>query len=235
MTWVTFLLFEGIIAHFIVQVLPMPFCDFYTKLRTHCTNVHPPEELHNGGKTTMRKIIVEAEVSVDGVMGGEMEFWKQIYLFHSADVQEYLSDLLFMPDALLMGQKTYGGFAQVWPTRQGKDADRINSMPKYVASRTLQEPLQWNASLIKGDVASEIRKLKQEPGKSLLQYGVGELTQTMLQAGLIDEFRILVFPFAFGEGPRIFEQMGVTTLKLLNTKAFSSGVVALHYQPQKPA
>lgn len=189
----------------------------------------------NGGKTTMRKLIVEAEVSFDGVMGGEMEFWKQIYPFHSADVQEYLNDLLFMPDALLMGRKTYEGFAQVWPTRQGKEADRINSMPKYVTSRTLQEPLQWNASLIQGDVASEIRKLKQEPGKGLLQYGVGELTQTMLQAGLIDEFHMLVFPFTFGEGPRIFEQMGVTTLKLLNTKTFSSGVVALHYQPQKPA
>ncbi|MDQ6661450.1 MAG: dihydrofolate reductase family protein [Chloroflexota bacterium] len=184
----------------------------------------------------MRKLIVEAEVSLDGAMGGEnMDFWKQNYPFHSADVQEYLNDLLFMPDALLMGRKTYEGFAQVWPTRQGKAADRINSMPKYVASRTLQEPLQWNARLIKGDVASEIRKLKQEPGKSLLQYGVGELTQTMLQAGLIDEFRMLVFPFTFGEGQRIFDQMGVTTLKLLDTKTFSSGVVALHYQPQKPA
>ena len=184
----------------------------------------------------MRKIIVEVEVSVDGAMGGEnMDFWKQNYPLHSADVQEYLDDLLFTPDALLMGHSTYEFFAQVWPTRQGKDADRINSMPKYVASRTLQEPLQWNARLIKADVASEIRKLKQEPGKSLLQYGVGELTQTMLQAGLIDEFRMLVFPFTFGEGPRIFEQMGVTTLSLLHTKTFSSGVVALHYQPQKPA
>lgn len=190
----------------------------------------------NGGTTTMRKLIVEVEVSVDGAMGGEnMEFWKQNYPLHSADVQEYLNDLLFMPDALLMGRKTYEGFAQVWPTRQGKEADRINSMPKYVSSRTLKEPLQWNTSLIQGDVAEEIRKLKQEPGKSLLQYGVGELTQTMLQAGLIDEFRILVFPFTFGEGQRIFEQMGVTTLKLLNTRTFSSGVVALHYQPQKPA
>ena len=89
-----------------------------------------------------------------------------------------------MPDALLMGQKTYEGFAQVWPTRQGKDADRINSMPKYVASRTLKEPLHWNATLIKGDVAEEIRKLKQELGKSLLQYGVGELTHTMLELAL---------------------------------------------------
>ena len=81
----------------------------------------------------MRKIIVEAEVSIDGAMGGENpDFFQQIFAFHSADVTEYLNELLFMPDALLMGQKTYAGFAQVWPTRQGKAADRINSMPKYV-------------------------------------------------------------------------------------------------------
>ena len=166
-------------------------------------------------------------------MGGEnMDFWKQVFQFHSADVQEYLNELLFMPDALLMGQKTYESFAQVWPARQGIDADRINRMPKYVASRTQKEPLQWNATLIKGDVAEEIRKLKQEPGQSLLRYGVGELTHTMLKYGLVDELRILVFPFAFGEGPRIFEHMGVHTLKLLDTKTFSSGVVTLHYQPQ---
>jgi dihydrofolate reductase len=184
----------------------------------------------------MRKLIVEAEVSVDGVMDGEnLDFWKQIFAFHSADVQEYLSKLLFMPDALLMGQKTYESFAKVWPTRQGKDADRINRMPKYVASRTLKEPLQWNATLLKGDVAEEIRKLKQEPGKSLLQYGVGALTHTMLKHGLVDEVRILVFPFAFGEGPRIFEHMGVNTLKLLDTKTFSSGAVAHRYQPQEHA
>jgi len=182
--------------------------------------------------STMRKIIVEAEISLDGGMGGEnIDFWNQIFPFHSADLTEYLNDLLFMPDALLMGEKTYEFFAQVWPTRQGKDADRINSMPKYVASRTLKEPLKWNATLIKGDVAEAIKKLKQEPGKGLLQYGVGELTHTMLKAGLVDEFRILVFPFTFGEGPRIFDHMGVNTLKLLETKTFSSGVVALHYKP----
>jgi len=180
----------------------------------------------------MRKIIVEAEVSVDGVMGGEnADFWKQVFPFHSADVQEYLNELLFMPDALLMGRRTYEGFAQVWPTRQGKDADRINSMPKYVASRTLKEPLQWNAKLIKGDIPEEIRKLKQEPGKGLVQYGVGELTHTMLKHNLVDELHVLVYPFAYGEGTRIFEQMGVNMLKLLNTKTFSSGAVALMYEP----
>lgn len=182
----------------------------------------------------MRKVIVEAEVSVDGVMGGEnADFWNQIFQFHSADVVQYLNDLLFMPDALLMGRRTYEGFAQVWPTREGKDANRINGMPKYVASRTLKEPLQWNARLIKGDVAEGIRKLKQEPGKGLVQYGVGELTHTMLKHGLVDEIHILVFPFAFGEGPRIFDHMGVNTMKLLDTKTFSSGVVAHHYSPEK--
>ena len=184
----------------------------------------------------MRQIIVEVEVSVDGSMGGEnMDFWKQMRLLHSADVLEYLADLSFMPDALLMGKKTYEAFAQIWPTRQGKIADSLNSMPKYVASRTLKEPLQWNARLIQGDVVEEIRKLKQELGRGLVQYGVGELTQTMLKAQLVDEFRLLVFPFAFGEGPRIFEHMGVNILKLVETKTFSSGVVALHYEPQKSA
>src|SRR5215213_4492097 len=158
----------------------------------------------------MRKIIVEAEVSIDGAMGWEnSDFFQQIFPFHSADVNEYLDDILFMPDALLMGQKTYTFFAQVWPTREGKQAERINSMPKYVASRTLKEPLQWNATLLKGDVAEEIWKLKQEPGKGLVQYGVGELTHTMLKHGLVDELHILVYPFAFGGGPRIFENMGV--------------------------
>jgi dihydrofolate reductase len=182
----------------------------------------------------MRKIIVGVEVSLDGAMGGEnVNFWKQVFPFHSADVTAYLNDLLFMPDALLMGQKTYESFAQVWPARQGKDADRMNSMPKYVVSRTLKEPLQWNATLIKEDAAKEIGKLKQEPGKSLLQYGVGELTHALLNHGLVDEFRVLVFPFVFGEGPRIFEHMGVHTLKLLETKTFSSGAVLLSYEPTR--
>ena len=182
----------------------------------------------------MSKVVVEAEVSLDGVMNG-LRYWEQVFKYHSDDVIDYLDKLLFAPDALLLGRMTYEVFAEAWPTRQGKDADRINSMPKYVASRTLQEPLEWNATLIKGDIAEEIGKLKQKPGKDLLQYGVGELTHTMLRHGLVDELRLLVFPFTFGEGPRIFEHMGVNTLKLLDTKTFSSGVVAHHYQVQKAA
>lgn len=178
----------------------------------------------------MRKIIVEAEVSLDGVMNGP-DFWGQVFKYHSPDVSDYLNKLLFAPEALLMGRLTYQVFAEVWPARQGQEADRINRMPKYVASRTLPEPLAWNATLIKGDLVKELGKLKQEPGQDLLQYGVGELTRTMLKHGLVDELRLLVFPFTFGQGPRVFENMELNTLKLLDTQTFSSGVVALHYQP----
>jgi dihydrofolate reductase len=180
----------------------------------------------------MRNIIVEAEISLDGVIGNEgAEFWGQVFKYHGQDVLDYLNDLLFTPDALLMGRLTYESFAEVWPSRTGKDAERINSLPKYVASRTLSEPLAWNAKLIKGDVVKEIGRLKQEPGGSLLQYGVGELTQTMLQHGLVDELRLVVFPFVYGRGQRIFESFDITSFKLLDTKTFSTGAIALHYQP----
>jgi dihydrofolate reductase len=179
----------------------------------------------------MGKITVEAEISLDGVMGGSGEFWQEIFKYHSDDVVEYLNDLLFAPAALLMGRDTYSGFAEIWPSRQGKDADKINSMPKYVASRTLSEPLTWNATLIKGDAAEQIGRLKQGTGQDLLQYGVGELTHTMLKHGLVDELRILVYPFTVGSGPRIFENMDSNALKLVETRTFSSGVIALHYEP----
>jgi dihydrofolate reductase len=181
----------------------------------------------------MRQLIVEVEASIDGAMGGERgDFWQQVFTLHSPDVQNYLNELMFMPDALVMGKRTYEAFAQIWPNRHGKEADRINAMPKYVASRSLKAPLRWNSTLLNGDAVDGIRTLKQQPGGSLLQYGVGELTRALLKAGLVDELRVLVFPFAFGDGPRIFDQMGVNRLKLLKSKTFSSGVVALHYQPQ---
>jgi len=182
----------------------------------------------------MRKIIVEVEMSLDGCIGGEdMTFWKHAAPLRSDDVQKYLDDILFEPDALLMGEKTYKFFAEVWPQRDGKAADYINEMPKYVASRSLQEPLEWNATLIKGDVVEEIKKLKEQPGKSLVQYGVGELTRTMLKAGLIDEIRVLILPFTYGKGARIFDHMEVSVMKLLEVKTFDSGAVALWYQPQE--
>jgi len=178
----------------------------------------------------MGKIIVEAEVSLDGVMNGP-EYWGEVFKYHSDDVSDYLDKLLFTPNALLLGRMTYEIFAEVWPTRQGKDADRINSMPKFVASRTLHEPLKWNATLMKGDIVEELRKQKQS--QDLLQYGVGELTRTMLEHDLVDEFILLIFPFTFAKGPRVFENFRKTSFKLTHTQTFKSGVVALHYASEK--
>ena len=179
----------------------------------------------------MSKLVVGVEMSVDGAMGGEhMEFFQQVFQYHSEDVKGYLSELLFMPEALIMGRLTYEAFAAIWPTMEGKDADHINALPKYVASRTLKAPLAWNATLIEGDVVEAVRALKQAPGNGLLQYGVGELTHTLLQAGLVDEVRLMVYPFTFGKAPHVFAQMGINALELLETKRYSSGAMGMHYR-----
>jgi len=176
----------------------------------------------------MREIIVAAEVTMDGVVNNP-EIFPEIFNYHTDDVQDYLDKLLFSSDALLSGRLTYEGFAQIWPTRTGDMADYINKMPKYVASRTLKEPLSWNSTLLQGDIVEQLRKLKQEDGKNLVQYGVGELTHTMLNQGLVDKFQLLVFPFTFGQGGRWFDGMDLKHFKLIECKTFKSGAVLMQY------
>jgi len=178
----------------------------------------------------MRKIIVSTMVTLNGVMDNP-HLWSFDYM--NDELMKYAYDQLFASDALIMGRVTYEGFAEAWSSRAGADAyaDRINALPKYVASRTLKTPLIWNSNLIEGDVAATVIKLKQQPGQDILQYGCGELTHTLMQHGLIDEVRLLVYPVAVGEGGHIFDKIGKTPMKLLETRSFSSGVVALRYQP----
>ncbi len=111
----------------------------------------------------------------------------------------------------------------------------MNSLPKYVASRTAAEPLEWNANLIEGDVAAAIASLKQQSGQDILQYGCGELTNTLIRAGLVDELRLLVYPVLINESRHLLDDLEKTTLNLLSSHTFSTGVVALHYQPVLPA
>ena len=178
----------------------------------------------------MRKLIVSTQASMDGVIENPQNW---VFDYVNDEFFKYASDQLFAADMLIMGRVTYEGFADAWPAREGADAfaDRMNGLPKYVASRTLKGPLTWNANLIQGDVAQEVAKLKEGSGGTILQYGSGELTRTLLQHGLIDEFRVLVYPVAVGAGLRIFENIGQTPMKLLETKTFNTGVVILHYQP----
>jgi len=186
----------------------------------------------------MRKVVVSEYVSLDGVMedpGGAEKFehggWTRPYW--SDEMGKAKFDELFASDTLLLGRVTYQGFAKAWPTMKDEAgfADRMNSIPKYVVSTTLKE-VEWNnARLIKGNIVEEISKLKQQPGQDILIAGSGVLVQTLMQHDLVDDYRLLVYPVVLGSGKRLFQNGGKTTLKLVETRAFPSGVVLLHYQP----
>jgi len=178
----------------------------------------------------MRKVIVTEYVTLDGVME-EPGQWS--FQFWNDEAAQFKSDELFASDALLLGRVTYQGFAAAWPTMTGTGdfGERMNSLPKFVASRTL-EALEWNASLIKGDVAEEVAKLKQQPGQDILIAGSGNLVHTLMQHNLIDEYRFLVHPIVLGSGKRLFRDgSDTTTLRLVNTKTTDTGVVILTYHP----
>jgi dihydrofolate reductase len=183
----------------------------------------------------MRKVIVSIEVTLDGVMQkmDDPKSWILDYMGVDDAVDKYQSELLMgEADALIMGRETYDGFRAYWP-RQDKNefVARMNSIPKYVASHTLSEPLTWNATLLK-DVVEDVKQLKQSSGKAIVQYGIGELTYTLIEHGLVDELRIMVYPVVVSEGPRIFENTKRVPMKLLDTKKFPSGVVLSTYQPE---
>jgi dihydrofolate reductase len=182
----------------------------------------------------MRKVIASEYVTLDGVMDMEAaETWH--FPYWNDELEKYAHDQLFAADALLLGRVTYQGFAASWPsiTDEQGFADRMNNLPKFVVSTSLQEPLEWNnAHLIKGDVAEEVSKLKQQSGQDILIYGSGELVRALMRQGLIDEYRLLVHPVVLGSGKRLFPD-GVETkvLRLVDTMATSMGVVILTYQP----
>jgi dihydrofolate reductase len=179
----------------------------------------------------MRKVIISEFVSLDGV--AENPAWT--FQFGSKEQEKYKFDELFASDALLLGRVTYQGFAAAWPTMPGTGVygERMNSLPKYVVSTTLEE-VEWNASLIKDHIAEELSRLKQQPGQNILVFGSCELVYTLTQLDLIDEYRLMVFPIILGSGKRVFRDGSEKkTLKLVETKTFSSGVVVLTYQPER--
>jgi dihydrofolate reductase len=181
----------------------------------------------------MRKINVSTYVALDGVTE-RPERWSLTYF--SEDAAKHAHDQLFASDALLMGRRTYEGFAPVWPTmrtEEGDFADRMNTLPKYVASTTLAEPLEWNNStLLEGDVPAVVAKLKAEPGQDILVYGSDTLVRSLLEHDLVDELRLWFHPVIAGSGAGLFKQNATeSTLKHVDTKLLSSGVVILSYAP----
>ena len=166
---------------------------------------------------------------MDGVM--EDPAWTTPYW--NAEIARFKFDELFTSGVLLLGRVTYQGFAAAWPGQTDEQgfADRMNNMPKVVVSTTLQT-LDWNnSSLIQGNVAGEVSKLKQQPGQDILIYGSGALANSLMRHGLIDEYRLLVYPLILGKGKRLFQDGVKATLNLTDVKSFPSGVVALIYHP----
>jgi dihydrofolate reductase len=136
--------------------------------------------------------------------------------------------------ALLLGRTTYEGFAEAWPSRDGEFADKFNNMPKYVVSKTLEEPLEWNNStLINGDVAEVVSRLKQQPGGDILVNGSAQLVHALMEHDLIDEYRLMVFPIVVGAGKRLFGDVGqARALRLVDAQPVGpDGILILTYEP----
>ncbi|GHO61774.1 pyrimidine reductase [Ktedonobacter sp. SOSP1-52] len=179
----------------------------------------------------MRNIIEYTLVSVDGVYAGAA----------ISRFSEYRDDEVYMRDgldqalacgALLMGRTTYEGFAKIWPRRTDPWADRINAMPKYVFSSTLEKADWNNSTIVRGDVVAEVTKLKQQEGGDLLIYGHGLLAETLFKHHLLDALGLSIFPFVLGQGKQLFRQGETATLRLVATKSFSKGIIKLTYEPQ---
>jgi dihydrofolate reductase len=187
----------------------------------------------------MRMVVAAEYLTVDGVMTdpggvGEIEHggWSNPYF--NDELAKDQSEQLFASDALLLGRVTFEGFAAAWPSMEeteGEFAVRMNALPKFVASRSLKEPLAWHGRLLNGNLAEEVANLKEQPGRDLLIYGSGQLVDELHQHGLIDEYRLMVFPVTLGTGKRLFQAGGdKRDLKLSDMKVTSTGVAVLTYQ-----
>jgi dihydrofolate reductase len=179
----------------------------------------------------MRKLVVTEYLTLDGVFE-EPGHWS--FEYFNDEAMQYKREELFSSDVQLLGRVTYEGFAKAWPTMPdtGDFGERMNSMPKYVVSTTLTNAEWQNSTIISRNVVEEIQHLKEQPGQNILVAGSGKLVHTLLQHDLVDEFRFMVHPVVLGSGKRLFpEGPEKQTFKLLETKAFKTGIVVLHYQP----
>jgi dihydrofolate reductase len=191
----------------------------------------------------MSRIVVTNHLTLDGVMqapgrpdedprnGFEHGGWALPY--GDSVMGAVMAEGMAKVGGLLLGRRTYQDFAAFWPNQQDNPFTAVlNNTQKYVASTTLQEPLPWsNSTLLKGDAAEAVARLKQQPGKDLVILGSGALTQSLMRRNLIDEFVLTIHPLVLGSGRRLFTDGGASaTLRLVDTTATSTGVVIATYQ-----
>jgi dihydrofolate reductase len=180
----------------------------------------------------MGKIVVTEFVSLDGVIedpGGSENWDRGGWAFkyeRGPEGDQFKLDEVMSADALLLGRTTYEGFAEAWPSREGEFADKFNNMAKYVVSTTLEDPDWNNTTVIKDDIAGQIQKLRDEPGGDILVNGSARLVELLVENGLVDEYRLMVFPTVLGDGKKLFGRAGEPkSLKLVDSKPAGETVI----------
>ena len=188
----------------------------------------------------MGKIVVTEFISLDGVIeapGGGESFKHAGWSFKFSRGDEgdkFKLDETRSSEALLLGRVTYEGFAAAWPSRDGEFADKFNSMPKYVVSSTLTKPTWNNSTILKGDVADQVSKLKQKQDGNIVVHGSAMLVQALLEHDLVDQLRLMVFPVVLGTGKRLFgETTDMKALRLVDSKVVGEGVAIFTYEPAR--
>jgi dihydrofolate reductase len=196
-------------------------------------------EIANTGATEMGKIVITTNASLDGVVqdpdgqeGFRLGGWFGRYGGEDLDAWTKLeTDEALGAEALLLGRRSDEWFASRWSSRRGEWADKLNSMPKYVVSSTLERPRWSNATVLSGDVVAEVSKLKQELDGEILVYASYQLARTLIDHDLVDELRLVVFPVVLGAGERLFGETGdMKPLRLVNTRTIGDGLAFLTYE-----
>jgi len=181
----------------------------------------------------MRKIVVSAWLSIDGVFDADtMPQW--FFPFDSVERQQYITEGIMECDAILLGRTTYEMLASFWPYQTNDEmgpASKLNSVAKYIVSTTLKNAAWNNTKIISANIVEEIKKLKETEGTEIQIEGSAILVQSLLKANLIDEFRFLVHPIIAGTGKRFFKDgMQTSGLKHINTRTLDKGVIVLYYE-----
>ena len=186
----------------------------------------------------MGRIVVTEFISLDGVIedpGGAEDYKYGGWSFEISrgdEGDQFKVDETTNSAALLLGRKTYEGFADAWPSREGAFADKFNSMPKYVVSSTLKDPEWTNSTVLSGDLATEVSRLKEELDGDIVVHGSAQLAQALVEEGLIDELRLMVFPVVLGSGKRLFgETSDKKPIRLSDSRTVGDGVAILIYEP----
>ena len=185
----------------------------------------------------MGRIVVTEFVSLDGVMeapGGGEDYKHGGWTFEIERGEEgdkFKLDETMASEALLLGRRTYEGFAAAWPSRDGEFADKFNSMPKYVVSSTLKDPEWNNTTVLDGELAAEVAKIKEQQDGDIVVHGSAQLVQALIENDLVDELRLMVFPVVLGTGKSLFgETSDKKSLKLRDSKIVGDGVAILVYE-----